>query len=273
MCGMSGIWRIGEEVIPGSVLIERIGEGGFAQVWKATHPEHEYVALKRILISEPIEKERRALEAMRGVRHPHLTEVYDFHHSDGVLVVVMELGDLTIEERVQGLRAEGERGLPAAEAFAHLEVLAAVLDYLNFDRKLLHRDVKSGNIVLMSGVAKLCDFGLAKVMEGLRDVHSGIVSCQFAPPEFMNAEIAPTSDQFSLAVTYYFMRTGELAFPGPSVRQTIMQHLKTGPDIRHLPDEERPTLERALARNPDNRFPTCRAFFDSLRASSKSSHR
>src|SRR5262249_17357141 len=87
----------------------------------------------------------------------------------------------------------------------------------------------------------------------------------YAPPEFFNGQTCSQSDQYALAVSYCQLRGGRLPFLG-NYAQIMSGHLLHEPDLTMLPEEERPVLARALAKNPAERWPSCRALAEALAA-------
>ena len=85
----------------------------------------------------------------------------------------------------------------------------------------------------------------------------------YAAPELIEGRISPRSDQYSLAVTYVQLRTGQLPFRGP-VAEVLLRHLHGEPDLSGLPAGECATVARALAKRPEDRWPSCRAFVKGL---------
>ena len=255
-----GDWQPGLPVFKGCHLISPIGHGGFAEVWRAELEGFGEIALKRLTVGEPRQKEERAFELMRGLRHPHITRVFGICRRETELVVAMELGSQTLEDRLARHQERGHRGIPAKSLISYVFQLAGALDYLYFTRKVLHRDVKPSNVLMVGRAAKLCDFGLVKVLEQTMDPHSGVASFYFAPPEFFESKTVATSDQYSLAATYCYLLTGEHPIAGPGVRQMALQHLKGELNIEHVLPRQQAVLRQAMARNPADRFPCCTDF-------------
>ncbi|TPW00634.1 MAG: serine/threonine protein kinase, partial [bacterium] len=88
----------------------------------------------------------------------------------------------------------------------------------------------------------------------------------YASPETFDARVSRFSDQYSLAIVYQEMLTGKRPFNGTNARMLLMQHVKLPPDLTPLPANERAIVERALAKDPNQRWPTCTAFVQELRA-------
>jgi serine/threonine protein kinase len=257
-------WHPGLVVFPACRLVDMIAKGGFGEVWRADWGPLGPIALKKIAVKDPVRNESRALRLLAGIRHDHLAAIYGFRREGEVIVVAMELGDESLEDRFEHRREQGYRGLDHEELLTYFRQIAAALDYLYHERRVIHRDVKPGNLLRVGSVAKVCDYGLAKVLERSEDQHSGVASYDYAPPEYFEGKATASSDQFSLAVSYVYLLTGRRPFPGPSVRQLMMQHLTGKPDLEGLPEREIPAVQRALHRNPEERFESCSAFVRAL---------
>lgn len=266
-------WQPGMEVFTGCVLVAKIGEGGFGKVWRAHRTGFGDIALKWIRITDPIRNEGRALRSIQGLRHRYLTRVFGCRRKGDILVVALEMGEENLEQRYQRYRAEGKPGIPQDELLTYTRQVGEALDYLYFTRKLLHRDVKPSNILLVKGVAKLCDMGLTKVLENEVGIHSGVASFDYAPPEFFEGKMVASSDQFSLASTYCVLLTGQNPFPGPDIRRIMLQHVMGTPQLEALPLDQQPVLKRALTRNPDDRFESCSHFVLALRRAVGEKHK
>src|SRR5262249_17873754 len=117
----------------------------------------------------------------------------------------------------------------------------------------------------ISNHVKVADFGLVKHLE--RQSASGLmggVTPLYAAPETFSGKISQQSDQYSLAIVYQELLTGHRPYVGKNVRQLAQQHLQAEPDLRALPEAERPILARALAKDPSRRWPNCFAFVSAL---------
>ena len=260
----------GVEPVAGYTLIRKLGQGGFGEVWEAEAPGGVRVALKFIRLgTAQAGPELRALEVIRNIRHPHLLDVQFAVPVEDCLIVAMPLCDQSLWDRLKECQKEGRPGLPRDELIGYMEELARAIDFLNEPRHpagdghlvgVQHRDIKPQNIFLVGGSVRLADFGLAKILEASCANHTGSMSPHYVAPEALKGTVAPQSDQYSLAVTYCQLRTGTLPVTGKSISEIIYNHLNGIPDLSALPEEERPVVGRALAKEPGARWPTCRAF-------------
>lgn len=256
--------RPGSEPVSGYVLHERLGRGGHGEVWRARGPGDFRVALKFVPLDRPAaQSELRALDIMRQLRHPHLLATFGAWQRDGFLITAMELADGTLQHRFREAAQAGPPGIPRPELLRHMQQAAQGIDYLNRQGSVQHRDIKPQNLMLVGGCVKVGDFGIARIVGGRETGHTGRMSVAFAPPEFFEGRTAATSDQYSLAITYCYLRSGRLPFRGTDM-QILRGHLRGRADLSMLPACERPVLRRALARIPGQRWPDCVTFIAAL---------
>jgi hypothetical protein len=211
------------------------------------------------------EQELHALQRVKEVRHPFVLSMDRIEIVEGELVIVMELADRNLHDAFEESKSAGLVGVPRDTLLAYVRDAAEALDHMNEKHNLQHLDIKPRNLFLVSDRVKVADFGLVKHLE--RHSGSGIlggVTPLYAPPETFTGKIAPTSDQYSLAIVYQELLTGHRPFNGKNPRQLAQQHLQEEPELRSLPEAERPVVARALAKEPAKRFPNCLAFVRAL---------
>jgi hypothetical protein len=251
-----------------------LGGGGFGEVWHAETPGNFAVAIKFVRLGRRAAVgEARSLELFRSVRHPNLLPIFAAWPKGDFLVIVMELADGTLLDRLEQAREQGHAGIPRPELAEYLREAARGLDFLNEPRHrvgdrenvgIQHRDVKPQNLLLVGDGVKVADFGLARLMEHSVTGHSGGMTPAYAPPEFFSGTSARQSDQYSLAVTWCHLVADRLPFSG-SHFQIMSGHLHGEPDLAMLPDGERAVVHRALHKDPRERWSDCRAFAAALR--------
>ncbi|HYL07341.1 MAG TPA: HD domain-containing phosphohydrolase [Candidatus Udaeobacter sp.] len=265
-------------VQPGSTLgpyqiLERIGRGGMALVFRAYHPGLDRQVAVKVLPefyadddSYRIRFQQEARSVAR-LKHPNILEVFDFGYEDGVAYLVLEL--------VEGGTLADRLGtpMPLQDVVRILGEVAAALDYAH-SQGIVHRDVKPSNILLRKdGSAVLGDFGLAKMAGSLRRLtSSGTV---MGTPEYMSPEqaadeaVGPASDRYSFAVVAYEMLTGRVPFEAATPAATLLSHVtKEMPATRELRGELSAHVEGvlrcALAKKPEDRYPSSAAFVTAL---------
>lgn len=306
------------EIVPGHRLVRLLGRGAYGEVWEAHAPGRLPVALKIIQgldrASSRGRQEFRALELIKNLSHNGLMELRAYWLLDrhgrpipdearghagapvpATLVIATRLADKTLGQILDQYKEQGRPGLPPKELVGYFKQVAAALDFLNAARHPLgqrrvaiqHRDVKPDNIMLAADVVKLTDFGLAKVMENehlpaeIRQDSVGF-TFHYAAPEVLRGKVTRWSDQYSLAITYYELRTGKLPYgANGSAYQQMMRQLEGRLDLGLLPRNERDILARATSVVPEDRYPSCSVLVEALasisvygevRASGKSDH-
>ena len=138
-----------------------------------------------------------------------------------------------------------------------MEEAAEVLDLMNNQHQLQHLDIKPQNLFLICNHVKVADFGLVKDLEGMRGTMTGGVTPVYAAPETFEDVITRYCDQYSLAIVYQELLTGVRPFGGTSAQQLLMQHLREPPNVTPLPGPDRMAVAKALAKKPEDRFPSC----------------
>jgi eukaryotic-like serine/threonine-protein kinase len=266
------------EPIPGYRLIERLGGGGFGEVWKAEAPGGLFKAIKFVYgelestsgaFEDPsrAEQELKALSRVKTVHHPYILSLERYDIIDNQLVIVMELADRTLWDRFRECRTQGLPGIPRDELLKYMQETSEALDLMNSQFQLQHLDIKPQNLFLVFNHIKVADFGLVKDLgsKGAATVTGGVTPV-YAAPETFDGWLSRFSDQYSLAIVYQELLTGQRPFTGGTMRQLVLQHIQGKPDLAPLPLADRPVVSRALAKNPDERYPTCVDFVGQLRA-------
>ena len=255
-------------------IMERIGRGGMATVFRAYHPALDrFVAIKVLpdfFAEEPDYRERFQQEArsVARLKHPNILEIFDYGYDDGTAYLVLELVEGgTLADRVG-------KPMELREVVRVLEPIGSAIDHAHA-HGILHRDIKPSNILLQQdSTPVLADFGLAKMTGAAhRLTSSGTV---MGTPEYMSPEqaadepVGPAADQYSLAVVAYEMLTGRVPFLGDTPAAVLLSHVtKAMPAARELRGElsahVEDVLRRALAKRPEERYTSAAAFVAALK--------
>ncbi len=272
------------------VLLERMGEGGMAEVFRAVVPGAEgfrrQVVLKRILASHasaPAFVEMFAQEARISamLHHPNIVQVFDFGQVDGSYFLAMELLDGwevgTINKTLRAARAK--MPIEVALHVAHEVLLglsyAHTLKVQGYQPHIVHRDVSPSNIMcLRTGGVKLLDFGVASVAGagdgagGKKPAFCGKLS--YAAPEYVQGHgLDARIDLFAVGVILWEMLVGERLFRGPTDRHTLAALLDgpiLPPSVKRpaVPAEVDRIVMRALEREPAQRYQTAATMAEDL---------
>lgn len=254
-------------------VLEALGRGGMAQVYRAYHPQLDrYVAVK-VLRSDLVEEDeflnrfRSEARAVSALRHPAIVQVFDFDVQDDLYYMVMELleGD-TLRARLNQYRVKGER-IPLPEI---LHILKDVLNGLAYAHStgVIHRDLKPANIMLTHrGQAVLTDFGIAQIVGATQYTVSGALLGTLnymAPEQGLKGACDARSDLYSLGIVFYEMLTGHVPFDADTPLAILLKHLNDPPPFPRQLDPMLPaSLEaivlKALAKDPADRFQSAEA--------------
>jgi hypothetical protein len=260
-------------------VLERLGAGGMGAVYRAHDPQLDrVVAIKvplfdvpRAQLAQRIQRFQREARAAAQIWHPHVCPIYDVGEHEGQPYVVMAY----VEGRSLAARLAAGRFESPAEAVTLTLQLLDALEAVHA-RGIVHRDLKPGNVMLdAAGRAILMDFGLARPEQGGEHLTSdGVV---LGTPSYMAPEqaagqaerIGPWTDLYSLGVVLYQMLIGRLPFEGPPLTALSKIVHEAPPSPRSLRPELDPGLElillRALAKEPEVRYPCAREFAQALR--------
>lgn len=198
-------------------LTERIGRGGFAEVWSAWDTRlNRVVAVKIMPHREDSElstaqfvRESRLIAALE---YPHILPLFDFGEIPGYHFLVMRY----VTGGTLAQRLEREHLLPIGETLNLMSVLAATLDFIH-EQKVIHRDLKPGNVLLdAQGIPYLADFGLARALPR-PEISDHTIAGTFAymsPEQLSGAPISTSTDLFSFGILLHLLFAGELPYNG-----------------------------------------------------------
>jgi serine/threonine protein kinase len=247
-------------------LTELLGEGHFGKVWRARAPGGVDVAMK--IITQPADRdtarrELQALELVKNLKHPCLMSTLAFWTHHNKVYIVVELADGTLGDRLKECKAEKKTGVTAEELVPYFTSAAEGLDFLH-SKHVFHRDIKPDNILLVNGHAKVADFGLARAQDRPDMSVSFAGTPIYMAPEAWGGKFYPQSDQYSLAVTYAELRLGRRPLDGKDFVELMSRHQDSLPDLEGIPAAENAVLSRALAKQPEKRFASCKEFTRAL---------
>ena len=266
--------------VAGYRLLERVGEGGTATVYRAEHDAHGKCAVKTLrerLRNDPTAVKRFLREAGYGsrVRHPNVVRTYDYGDEDGLYYLALEWADGTSLADYTSHHGP----LAPAEVANIVEQLAGALSAAHAVG-IIHRDLKPENIVYdpATRTAKLLDFGIARdaqedPSERLTRTGFFVGTLQYVAPEALSGElVGEAADIYSLATITYYLLTGRHPYSGRSPRELFQQLLTESPtplnqavgDLRFA-DALEDAVMKALARDAGKRQRSVSAFAADVR--------
>lgn len=243
-------------------IIELIGSGGMADVYKASDTRLNRMVAVKILKQEFsndksfITRFKNEAQSAAGLSHPNIVSVYDVGDDEGYHYIVMELvegitlkrfiekkGRLEVRESV-GIAIQIAQGMEAAH-----------------DNHIIHRDIKPQNIIISrDGKVKVADFGIAKMVSNDTFNQNAVGSVHYLSPEQARGGYSDErSDIYSLGVTLYEMLTGQLPFAGESNVTVALAHIQNQakptkelvPSIPYALDR---VVQKCMQKHPENRY-------------------
>lgn len=271
--------RIGE-TFAGYRILRPLGAGGMGEVYLVQHPRlprRDALKVLRPDVSDDASfRERfiREADMAAGLRHPNIVAIHDRGEHAGRLWITMDYIDGTDAARL--IEQQYPEGLPVELVARLVTAVASALDHAH-KKGLVHRDVKPANIIVgdidtTEPSVFLTDFGIARPLDdtsGITTTNMTVGTVAYAAPEQLLGEpLDGRTDQYALAATTYHLLTGSQLFPNSNPAVVIGRHLNTAPprlgDSRPELARVDPALQSALAKEPDDRYPSCSAFAHAL---------
>ena len=259
-------------------LVEQVGMGGMAVVYKAYDPGLDrYVAIKLLppyLVHDPDFSARFRAEARNVARldHANILPIYNYGEEDGLSYFVMRLVEWGTLKDLMGSPMDVERVI---------SLIVPVADALGYahGQGIVHRDVKPANVLMQRpDWPLLSDFGIARVLEGnvsLTGSGKAILGTpQYMAPEQARGEkVSPRTDQYALGIVLYEMLTGVVPFQADTPQAVVYQHIYANLPLprernQRIPVQMESVILKALAKEPEDRFPDMTAFVAAVRNAS-----
>ncbi|MBV9689731.1 MAG: protein kinase [Ktedonobacteraceae bacterium] len=262
-------------------IVEQIGAGGMAVVFKAYQPMLDrYVAIKVLPsyhANDPVFLTRFVQEArsVAKLAHPNIVQIHDFGEQNTITYIVMEYVDGgTLKDRLK-------KPLPVGETIDYIIQAAQGLSCAHRNG-IIHRDVKPANMLLrQDGRLLLSDFGIAKILEdstSLTRVGTGIGTPQYISPEQSTGQaVDRRSDIYSLGIVLFHCLTGRVPFTAENPLSLTMKHLNEPLPVERLkaegvPDAVIKVILQMAAKQPKDRYQSTEALIDALTHASTASN-
>ena len=260
--------------IPGYELLGESGRGGMAIVYKARQTNLDRLVALKVLregtyaSEQELTRFRHEALAIARIQHPNVIQVYDIGEHEGLTYLAMEYAaEGTLQQWLAGQR------LSVVGAVRLVYTLARAVGAAHH-RGITHRDLKPGNVLIVNGVPKIADFGLAKQMEySLHTVSGAILGTpQYMAPEQAAGDsrrVGPPSDVYALGVILFELLTGRVPLKGDTLLDTLDRvRFMPPPPLRELRDDIPAELEnivqRCLRKSPEERYPNANALAEEL---------
>ncbi len=203
----------------------------------------------------------------------------EFKRSLAYLVIAMALADDSLENKLEYYRQQGASGIPLDELLEYMRQAAKGLDFLNEPRHLVngervgivHRDIKPANLLLIGDSVVIGDFGVATSLRQFDEKATEMVgSLGFMAPESLERLPTPTTDQYALAITYYYLRTGQMPYDAGQTFESLAQvHREGRLDFSLVDEREQAVLRKATALPPVPRYDNCAEFVKAVTAATQ----
>ncbi len=257
-------------------IVEHIGHGGMAEVYKARHVQLDRMVAIKVLHpfladeSGFVARFRREAKIVATLRHQNIVRVYDFDYDEDLDIYYM------VMEYIEGesLKKRLESGpLAIGEALSITAAIADALDYAH-QRGMVHRDIKPANILFTTeNIPVLTDFGIARMLSVTGLTASGAMvgtPAYMAPEVGMGDPGSVASDVYSLGVVLFEMLTGRPPFVSETAMGVIMQHINEPvPALSQFIAHPLPALEtvlqKCLAKRPEERYATAQELAQHVR--------
>jgi serine/threonine protein kinase len=215
---------------------------------------------------------REEAQVVASLNHPHILPIHDYGeftlNDDVVTYLVMPLiTGGTLRDRIRG----NQGLLPIGESLIYLQHAAEAIDYA-YQMRIIHRDIKPGNMLLQDGWLFLSDFGLARLLSTntyRSRTGVGAGTPEYMAPEQIRGRAVAASDRYSLAILAYQLLTGSLPFQDEEPFTVFLKHLREAPVPPrklnpHLPEVAERAIMKSLAKKPAERHLSCRALVEEI---------
>lgn len=238
------------------------------EIWKARTADGR---LRQVKILKGLSKKRtltdpelERLAYLKFLKHPRLAPVEDIFFDSGRVLIIGTLPETTLYDRWRLLRSQGKQGIDRKELLQYLAIITESLEHLSRHANLFHLYLNPGSLYYYNGRLRVADYSLPQLAWLPAGQQLDQVGLRYAAPELYDGTYHPNSDQYSLALIYAEMLTGQLPFHGNTIKQWREQRRAMESDLKLLPAYEHEVLHRALEFEPSRRYASCTSFLEHL---------
>jgi serine/threonine-protein kinase len=262
------------KIIDNYRIVSVLGKGGMGIVYRAYDTKLDrYVAIKMLIYQAHnkerfVERFKREAKNHAKLSHPNIVTVFGFIEYSNLLGIVMEYVEGESLEKV----IDRQHRFNLYDVIYILKQLLLGMGYAH-SKGFVHRDIKPSNIILnKEGVTKIMDFGISKSLfeNDMTKTGSKIGTVYYMSPEQIRGEeITNRSDIYSIGCTAYEMIIGEPPFDSKSEYEVMDSHLKKATPLvsekmTRIPEQVDKILQKAMEKNPDNRYSSCEEMYDDV---------
>ncbi len=260
-------------------ILGELGKGAMGVVYKAQDPSiGRLIAIKSIrldALTDPSERQRlrdrlfREAQSAGILSHPNIVTIYDIAEENGMAYIFMEM----VNGPPLEVQLKAEQSPDGETLLSILRQVAIALDYAH-KKGIIHRDIKPANIMVHEdGTAKITDFGVAKIVSQQMTQAGTILGTPtyMAPEQIQGGAVSGRTDQFALAVIAYEILTGEKPFVAEHLTTLMFKIVREDFVPPHrlnstLMPVVQSVMQKAMAKNPEQRYPACVEFVNALGA-------
>jgi hypothetical protein len=259
----------------GLQFLSRESYSSLMEVWKARTPDGRLrqvkilkgLAQKRTLTDAELEK----IAYLKYLKHPRLAPIEDILFDEGRVQLVGILPEMTLYDRFKLLMAQGKPGIDRKELLQYLAIITESLEYLARHAQLYHLYLNPHSLYYFSGRLRVADYSLPQLAWLPAGQTLNQLGLRYAAPELYENAYHQNSDQYSLALIYAEMLTGQLPIHGNTLNQWREQRRGMKFDLKLIPAHEHEVLHKALEYEPSRRYASCSSFLENLIQSIQSS--
>src|SRR5262249_8269557 len=242
--------------LDGFQFLDCLGRSPLGEMWTVETPQRGRRLVKLINTFSKGQDETTVAAQLRAIRHRGLLPARVIPHTANRLAVVTAVGRDSLGRRLQECQASGQVGVPRLELLGHLLNAARTLDELQTLYSVQHLGLNPRGLMLVDGRVQIADFGLMALVWLPAKLEVAQINPRYSAPELFARRLSRACDQYSLALIYYELLTGDQVHGSRTPSQLARVRNLALDCLDLLPAPDRPILARVLDPEPANRFPS-----------------